>query len=51
MRFPLDLHFLDERGCEISSCRAVGPRRVVSDRRASAVLEVPSDPGIAVRAR
>ena len=50
MRFPLDLHFLDEHGREISAWRGVGPRRVVSDRRASAVLEVPSGSRIAVRA-
>ncbi|HEX3173515.1 MAG TPA: DUF192 domain-containing protein [Solirubrobacterales bacterium] len=42
MRFALDLHFLDERGRERSVRRDVGPRRVVSDRRAVAVLELPS---------
>jgi uncharacterized protein len=42
MRFPLDLIFLDEEGRELSSRRGVGPRRIVSDRRAAAVLELPA---------
>jgi uncharacterized membrane protein (UPF0127 family) len=42
MRFPLDLVFLDEAGLELSSRRGVGPRRIASDRRAAAVLELPA---------
>jgi len=42
MRFPLDLVFLDRDGRPRSARRAVPPRRVVRDRRASAVLELPS---------
>jgi hypothetical protein len=43
MRFPLDLVFLDERGREVSARRAIGRRRIASDRRAVAVLELPSE--------
>lgn len=42
MRFPLDVVFLDADGGEIASRRGVGPRRLVGDRRAAAVLELPS---------
>jgi uncharacterized protein len=42
MRFALDVAFLDSSGAVISRRRAVGPRRLVADRRASAVLEVPA---------
>jgi uncharacterized protein len=42
MRFALDVAFLDARGAVISRRHHVGPRRVVADRRASAVLEVPA---------
>jgi uncharacterized membrane protein (UPF0127 family) len=41
MRFALDLVFLDGEGRPISFRRAVPPRRVVWDRRASSVLELP----------
>jgi uncharacterized protein len=44
MRFPLDLVFLDDRGAVLSVRRGVSPRRVVSSRGASAVLELPSEP-------
>ena len=43
MRFPLDVAFLDAGGEVISRRRAVRPRRVVADRRASAVLETPAE--------
>jgi uncharacterized protein len=42
MRFPLDLAFLDADGRAISTHHATGPRRIVSDRRAAAVLELPA---------
>lgn len=42
MRFPLDLVFLDGDGRELSVRCGVGPRRFASDRRAAAVLELPS---------
>jgi uncharacterized protein len=42
MRFALDLFFLDEDGRELSVRRGIGPRRFASDRRASAVLELPT---------
>ncbi|MFN2615527.1 MAG: DUF192 domain-containing protein [Thermoleophilaceae bacterium] len=43
MRFPIDLFWLDEWGWPIRVDRAVGPRRLLACRRASAVLEVPAD--------
>ena len=45
MRFALDLVFLDAAGREVSSRRGIGPYRIAHDRRASAVLELPSEPG------
>lgn len=42
MRFALDLVFLDRKGRPCSVRSAVPPRRFVSDRRAIAVLELPS---------
>lgn len=47
MRFPLDLVFLDRDGRPLSARRAVPPRRFAADRRAAAVLELPSrrEPG------
>jgi uncharacterized membrane protein (UPF0127 family) len=45
MRFALDLVFLDEDGRPLSASRAVPPRRLRRDRRASAVLELPSRGG------
>lgn len=45
MRFPLDLVFLDHDGAPTSVRRKVPPRRLVFDRRASAVLELPSPQG------
>lgn len=44
MRFALDLYFLDGRGTPTSIRRGVPPNRLASDRRAVAVLEVPSEP-------
>ncbi len=41
MRFSLDLVFLDGHGRPCSLRRQVPPRRVVWDRRAAAVLELP----------
>lgn len=43
MRFALDLVFLDRGGEPCSVRCGVPPRRLVSDRRASAVLELPSE--------
>jgi trehalose synthase len=45
MRFALDLVFLDRGGRPVSFRRAVPPRRLAFDRRASAVLELPSFAG------
>jgi len=42
MRFPLDLLFLDFDLMPVSLRRAVRPRRVVFERRAQAVLELPA---------
>ena len=42
MRFALDLLFLDEEGALLRVEREIGPMRIVSERRASAVLEIPS---------
>ena len=42
MRFPIDVAFLGQDGCPVSVSRRVSPGRFVSDRRAVAVLEVPS---------
>ena len=39
MRFPIDVAFLDERGRAIRVERGVGPRRVLTCRRAFAVVE------------
>jgi len=50
MRFLLDLVFLDRDGDVCSIRRAVPPRRLVSDRRASAVLELPCPQGDRVAA-
>ena|SRR5438477_10565406 len=43
MRFPIDLAFLDRRGRVVSRRLGVPPRRLVSERRAVAVLEVPAE--------
>jgi uncharacterized protein len=43
MRFALDLVFLDRDGRPCSVERGVRPRRLVRDRRASAVLELPAN--------
>jgi uncharacterized membrane protein (UPF0127 family) len=45
MRFPLDVAFLDAEGAAISWRLGVRPRRVVADRRAAAVLELPARGG------
>lgn len=42
MRFAIDVAFLDSDGVVISRRLGVRPRRIVADRRASAVLEVPA---------
>jgi uncharacterized protein len=42
MRFALDVAFLDAEGAVISRRHDVPRRRVVTDRRASAVLEAPA---------
>ena len=44
MRFPLDVYFLDAEGRVISVRRRVPPRRVVWQRGAAAILEIPSPP-------
>jgi len=45
MRFALDVHFLDGELEPIAVARNVGPRRIVSQRAAKAVLELPADGG------
>jgi uncharacterized membrane protein (UPF0127 family) len=45
MRFELDLFFLDGSGRIIAVRRRVPPRRVVWQRGARAVLEVPAEKG------
>jgi uncharacterized membrane protein (UPF0127 family) len=42
MRFPLDLLFLDFDLRPVALRRAVPPRRLVFERRAQAVLELPA---------
>lgn len=44
MRFPLDVYFLDGEGKVISVRRRVPPRRVLWQRGAAAILEIPSPP-------
>ena len=41
MRFPIHVFFLDAERRPLAMCAAVPPNRVVSDRRADAVLELP----------
>jgi uncharacterized protein len=48
MLFRLDVHFIDPDGREIRAARAVPPGRVLFERRAVAVLEVPSKGGESV---
>jgi uncharacterized protein len=43
MRFAIDIAFLDSDGAVISHHFGVPPRRIVADRRAAAVLEVPAE--------
>jgi hypothetical protein len=45
MRFPLDLVFLDLDLRPVALRRGVPPRRLVFERRAQAVLEVPAGRG------
>ncbi|HWO46592.1 MAG TPA: DUF192 domain-containing protein [Solirubrobacterales bacterium] len=45
MRFCLDLYFLDREGRVVGVRRRVPPRRVVWQRGAAAVLEIPSAQG------
>lgn len=49
MRFALDLVFLDRRNRPISFRQGVPSRRLVSDPRASAVLELPANSGLCGR--
>jgi uncharacterized membrane protein (UPF0127 family) len=42
MRFPLDVVFLDRRGAVISWRRDVRPGRLLFERRAASVLELPA---------
>jgi uncharacterized protein len=42
MRFPLDLHWLDDAGAVVRIDRAVPPGRVRTCLRARAVLELPA---------
>lgn len=49
MRFALDFVFLDREGRICSVIREVPPRRFVSVRRASAVLELPAESAICER--
>ena len=42
MRFPIDVVFLDADGREIRRVDGLRPRRLVSQRGAAAVLELPS---------
>jgi hypothetical protein len=42
MRFAIDVHFLDRRGCEIEVRPGLAPRRVAFCPGAASVLEVPS---------
>jgi uncharacterized protein len=42
MRFPIDVFFLEPGGAVIRAEVAVGPRRLLRERQAAAVLEVPS---------
>ena len=42
MRFPLDVAFLDCDGSVLRQVLDVPPRRIVSEREASAALEAPS---------
>ncbi|HEY6729667.1 MAG TPA: DUF192 domain-containing protein [Solirubrobacterales bacterium] len=45
MRFELDLYFLDREGEVVAAHLRVPPRRVVWQRGARAVLEIPSPQG------
>jgi uncharacterized membrane protein (UPF0127 family) len=45
MRFPLDVVFLDRRDSPLSARRCVPRCRLLGDRRAASVLEIPSRPG------
>jgi uncharacterized protein len=45
MRFAIDVVFLDGKGEVLVVRREVRPCRFASDRRAAAVLEIPSGPG------
>lgn len=45
MRFALDVFFLDGAGRVLSRRLAVPPRRLLRDRRARAVLEIPAGVG------
>jgi uncharacterized membrane protein (UPF0127 family) len=49
MRFPLDVVFIDRDGEIVRTERAVGPRRVLFERCAAGVLEMPAAVSPAVR--
>ena len=51
MRFALDVVFLDREDREIRHLHAVPAGRVVRERRAAAVLELPADPSQCLRSR
>jgi uncharacterized protein len=42
MRFDLDLVFLDGRGAVVATIHSVPPRRLLHERRARSVLELPA---------
>jgi hypothetical protein len=42
MRFELDVVFLDREHAPLAVCPGVPPNRVVGDRRAAGVLELPA---------
>ena len=50
MRFPLHVVFLDRARTPLAIRMAVPPNRVVADRRADAVLELPARPATGVGA-
>jgi len=45
MRFALDVYFLDERGALLSVRRRIPARRVLFERGADAILEIPAGEG------
>jgi len=43
MRFALDVYFLDERGAVLSAQRRIPARRVLFERGAHSILEIPAE--------